>query len=111
MRLYLWLAWILALVCGVWGLAFQTRDNRDKPRTIRGFKNTPLSTARGFGKRSFSDPDFNIGPDKESVPVDWFVAELSRNPELSRLVVQKFIDSNQDGDLSADELLRPLYAE
>lgn len=26
--------------------------NRDKGRTIRGFKNMDLSTARGFGKRS-----------------------------------------------------------
>lgn len=28
------------------------QKNRDKGRTIRGFKNMDLSTARGFGKRA-----------------------------------------------------------
>lgn len=31
---------------------YKHNKNRDKGRTIRGFKNMDLSTARGFGKRT-----------------------------------------------------------
>ncbi|XP_039284961.1 allatotropins [Nilaparvata lugens] len=114
MRLYLWLAWSLWLVCGVLG-GYQGGSSRgDRPRTIRGFKNgISLSTARGFGKRSgLADSEqWLFSADKESFPADWFADEMSKNPELAKVIVQKFIDSNQDGRLSSDELLRPLYSE
>ncbi|XP_045486848.1 allatotropin-like isoform X2 [Pieris rapae] len=42
----------------------------------------------------------------ESIPLDWFVNEMQNNPDFTRSVVRKFIDLNQDGELSADELLR-----
>lgn len=44
-----------------------------------------------------------------SFPVQWFIEEIQNNPELARSIVRKFIDENQDGELSAEELLRPVY--
>lgn len=44
-----------------------------------------------------------------SFPVQWFVEEIQNNPDLARGVVRKFIDENQDGELSAEELLRSVY--
>ncbi|KAL0270892.1 UNVERIFIED_CONTAM: hypothetical protein PYX00_008165 [Menopon gallinae] len=98
----------------------------NKPRTIRGFKNAALSTARGFGKRDgFYQSGDSVNdlvedarraylgemlkepPETERYfPVEWFVEELTGNPKLARLVVKKFIDQNQDGELSAEELFR-----
>ncbi|XP_063219321.1 allatotropins-like [Bacillus rossius redtenbacheri] len=87
-------------------------SQRSKPRAIRGFKNAALSTARGFGKRDGSelpDPDQPERFSVDSLPVDWFVQELRSNPELARIIVHKFVDADQDGELSAEELLRPVY--
>ncbi|XP_061714920.1 allatotropins-like [Cydia pomonella] len=42
----------------------------------------------------------------ESIPLDWFVNEIVNNPDFARSVVRKFVDINQDGVLSSDELLR-----
>ncbi|XP_026737909.1 allatotropin-like isoform X2 [Trichoplusia ni] len=42
----------------------------------------------------------------ESIPLDWFVNEMLTNPDFARSVVRKFIDLNQDGMLSSEELLR-----
>ncbi|XP_035445383.1 allatotropin isoform X3 [Spodoptera frugiperda] len=42
----------------------------------------------------------------ESIPLDWFVNEMLNNPDFARSVVRKFIDLNQDGMLSSEELLR-----
>lgn len=96
--------------------------SRGKPRATRGFKNAQLSTARGFGKRDGfyqsleSDlPDDRKGyygdiykeiPEAESFTIDWFVEELANNPRLARIIIRKFIDQNQDGELSIEELLR-----
>lgn len=44
-----------------------------------------------------------------SLPVEWFVEELQTNPELARIIVHKFVDADQDGELTAEELLRPIY--
>ncbi|XP_021916636.1 allatotropin-like [Zootermopsis nevadensis] len=91
------------------------QNARNKPRTIRGFKNVALSTARGFGKRdgalSYLADNANTAsePTLESLPVEWFVEELRTNPELARIIVHKFVDADQDGELSAEELLRPMY--
>nr|CAD48594.1 allatotropin [Spodoptera frugiperda] len=41
-----------------------------------------------------------------SIPLDWFVNEMLNNPDFARSVVRKFIDLNQDGMLSSEELLR-----
>jgi hypothetical protein len=37
------------------------------------------------------------------------VEELRTNPELARIIIHKFVDADQDGELSAEELLRPMY--
>ncbi|XP_068618478.1 allatotropins-like isoform X2 [Battus philenor] len=42
----------------------------------------------------------------ESIPLDWFVNEMVNNPDFARSVIRKFIDINQDGLLSPEELLR-----
>ncbi|XP_067004778.1 allatotropins [Anabrus simplex] len=109
---------ILALVavCSAAGSSYQ--GSRNKARTIRGFKNVALSTARGFGKRDGA-LEFLAAPATsseqlperipDSFPVDWFVEELQNNPDLARIIVHKFVDANQDGELSPEELLRPLY--
>lgn len=97
-------------------------SSRGKPRSTRGFKNAQLSTARGFGKRDYYQnldiPDLTDErkgyygdilkeiPETESFTVDWFVEELASNPRLARIVIRKFIDQNQDGELSIEELLR-----
>nr|AAZ30065.1 allatotropin [Samia ricini] len=98
-------------------------------RPTRGFKNVEMMTARGFGKRdgphsrtelygleNFWDmlesaserenQDSNDENTLESIPLDWFVNEMLNNPDFARSVVRKFIDLNQDGALSSDELLR-----
>ncbi|PSN48534.1 hypothetical protein C0J52_05924 [Blattella germanica] len=109
---------VMLVLCGtVSAGSYQT--SRNKPRTIRGFKNVALSTARGFGKRDGAleyltgnaNNAAEQNPDRmpESLPVEWFVEELRTNPELARIIVHKFVDADQDGELSAEELLRPMY--
>ncbi|XP_050675271.1 allatotropin-like isoform X6 [Leptidea sinapis] len=94
-----------------------------KPRCMH------LMTAKDFGKRSDNNDvnDEVYGMDNfweslegtqekdgqetdekpvESIPMDWFVNEMLNNPDFARSVVRKFVDQNQDGILSADELLR-----
>jgi hypothetical protein len=44
-----------------------------------------------------------------SYPNSWLVDELQSNPETARLVVEKFIDENGDGELTPAELLRRNY--
>ncbi|XP_076344439.1 allatotropins-like [Tachypleus tridentatus] len=73
-------------------------------RQERGFRNAALSTARGFGKRTFQHSEDN-GFDG-SIPLDWFVDQLNRNPILARLVAEKIVDLNGDGFLSRDELYK-----
>ncbi|XP_038223562.1 allatotropins-like [Zerene cesonia] len=98
-------------------------------RVTRGtFKpNSNVLIARGYGKRQGKSggvygldnfwenleatqekdgQDANDDKNVESIPLDWFVNEMINNPDFSRSVVRKFIDLNQDGMLSADELLR-----
>ncbi|XP_047113123.1 allatotropins-like [Schistocerca piceifrons] len=104
----------LAALCAAAAAAPAAHYGRgSRPRTIRGFKNVALSTARGFGKRdgnqleaALADRDTTL-PD--SFPVEWFAAEMQNNPELARMIVSKFVDANQDGELTAEELLRPTY--
>ncbi|KAI5637905.1 hypothetical protein NE865_09420 [Phthorimaea operculella] len=86
---------------------------------------TSLLTSRGFGKRVGKEKSEELGLDNfwsmleapegevvegdgklESIPMDWFVNEMLNNPDFARSVVRKFIDLNQDGMLSTDELLR-----
>ncbi|XP_047026870.1 allatotropin isoform X5 [Helicoverpa armigera] len=50
--------------------------------------------------------DANDEKTLESIPLDWFVNEMLNNPDFARSVVRKFIDLNQDGMLSSEELLR-----
>ncbi|KAG7295774.1 hypothetical protein JYU34_020827 [Plutella xylostella] len=97
-------------------------------RPTRGFKNVEMMTARGFGKRDRpaarpelyglenfwesleTSPEREVvdADDKtvESIPLEWFVHEVLSNPDFARSVVRKFIDLNQDGMLSSEELLR-----
>nr|XP_037870061.1 allatotropin isoform X1 [Bombyx mori] len=88
-----------------------------------------LMVAHDFGKRSGNDDydevygvnnywdmlenaperegqEANDDKTLESIPLDWFVNEVLNNPDFARSVVRKFIDLNQDGMLSSDELLR-----
>ncbi|XP_063535839.1 allatotropin-like isoform X1 [Cydia strobilella] len=82
-----------------------------------------MMVARSFGKRSDETADEVYGLDNfwetlaaperegqemedESIPLDWFVNEIVNNPDFARSVVRKFVDINQDGMLSSDELLR-----
>ncbi|XP_063535840.1 allatotropins-like isoform X2 [Cydia strobilella] len=93
-------------------------------RPTRGFKNLEMMTARGFGKRGRVSTRSELygldnfwetlaAPEREgqemedeSIPLDWFVNEIVNNPDFARSVVRKFVDINQDGMLSSDELLR-----
>ncbi|XP_014367879.1 allatotropin isoform X1 [Papilio machaon] len=106
----------------------ELEDNYDAPRKIFRPK-TKLMVASDFGKRSSYDDvndevfgleniweslenmpekDNQENEDKviESIPVDWFVNEMLNNPDFARSVVRKFVDLNQDGALSSEELLR-----
>ncbi|XP_069359105.1 allatotropins-like isoform X2 [Maniola hyperantus] len=89
----------------------------------------PLMVATDFGKRNGNDDlvgevygidnfwenleaaqekDGQDTDDKtmQSIPLDWFINEMVNNPDFARSVVRKFIDLNQDGMLSSEELLR-----
>ncbi|XP_050675270.1 allatotropin-like isoform X5 [Leptidea sinapis] len=103
---------------------------RTSERTSRGipiFKSPSVGIARDFGKRTPELESEVYGMDNfweslegtqekdgqetdekpvESIPMDWFVNEMLNNPDFARSVVRKFVDQNQDGILSADELLR-----
>ncbi|CAK1585994.1 unnamed protein product [Parnassius mnemosyne] len=106
-------------------------EGEEEIRVTRGtFKpNSNILIARGYGKRdqtqdcgrvfgldNFWDSlentpekdsqDINEEKAIESIPLDWFVNEMLNNPEFARSVVRKFIDLNQDGMLSSEELLR-----
>nr|AAB08758.1 allatotropin [Manduca sexta] len=88
-----------------------------------------LLVSTRFGKRSGNEENYNevygldnfwemleTSPEREvqevdektleSIPLDWFVNEMLNNPDFARSVVRKFIDLNQDGMLSSEELLR-----
>ncbi|XP_013172081.1 PREDICTED: allatotropin-like [Papilio xuthus] len=104
-------------------------DEEVEIRVTRGtFKpNSNILIARGYGKRdetrrgrvfgleniwesleNMPEKDNQENDDKviESIPVDWFVNEMLNNPDFARSVVRKFVDLNQDGALSSEELLR-----
>nr|XP_037870062.1 allatotropin isoform X2 [Bombyx mori] len=105
-------------------------NEEEEIRVTRGtFKpNSNILIARGYGKRTNSqnEPVYGVNnywdmlenaPEREgqeanddktleSIPLDWFVNEVLNNPDFARSVVRKFIDLNQDGMLSSDELLR-----
>ncbi|CAH2090886.1 unnamed protein product [Euphydryas editha] len=103
-------------------------EEEEEIRVTRGtFKpNSNVLIARGYGKREdFMNGVYGLdnfwenlesqekegqdGVDEktlESIPLDWFVNEIINNPDFARSVVRKFIDLNQDGMLSSDELLR-----
>lgn len=42
-----------------------------------------------------------------SFPVDWLIEEMQNDPELMRTLIKKFVDTNQDDEISAEELIRP----
>jgi hypothetical protein len=105
---------VLLVLCDCASSASSYQNTRNKPRTIRGFKNVALSTARGFGKRDgsvvYTAGNGNTAAEPaDSLPVEWFVEELQTNPELARTIVHKFVDADQDGELTVEELLRPIY--
>lgn len=52
------------------------------------------------------EQDGNDEKTMDSIPMDWFVSEMLNNPEFARAAVRKFIDTNQDGVLTTEELLR-----
>ncbi|XP_050675267.1 allatotropin-like isoform X2 [Leptidea sinapis] len=106
----------------------ELESEEEEIRVTRGtFKpNSNVLIARGYGKRQGENGEV-YGMDNfweslegtqekdgqetdekpvESIPMDWFVNEMLNNPDFARSVVRKFVDQNQDGILSADELLR-----
>ncbi|XP_068618477.1 allatotropin-like isoform X1 [Battus philenor] len=109
----------------------EINDEEEEIRVTRGtFK--PYSNiliARGYGKRDLTHENGRVfgldnvwdslenNPERdnqeftddkvvESIPLDWFVNEMVNNPDFARSVIRKFIDINQDGLLSPEELLR-----
>ncbi|KAJ2943651.1 hypothetical protein O0L34_g16763 [Tuta absoluta] len=127
MNISMQLAVVVAAAClCLSDAAPEARLARKSQRPTRGFKNIEMLTARGFGKRDhpptrseqmgldnfwsmLEAPEGEVleGDGKlESIPMDWFVNEMLNNPDFARSVVRKFIDLNQDGMLSTDELLR-----
>ncbi|CAH0729949.1 unnamed protein product, partial [Brenthis ino] len=119
------LAVVVAVCLCVTDGAPDGRLTRKQQRPTRGFKNVEMMTARGFGKRARTELygldnfwenleasqekdglDGNDEKTLESIPLDWFVNEMINNPDFARSVVRKFIDLNQDGMLSSEELLR-----
>ncbi|XP_061378272.1 allatotropins-like [Danaus plexippus] len=102
------------------------REEEEEIRVTRGTFNphSNVLIARGYGKRESRDEehepnnfwenleasqDGDNGNDEktvDSIPMDWFVNEMINSPDFVRSVVLKFIDLNQDGMLSAEELLR-----
>ncbi|XP_045526168.1 allatotropin-like [Pieris brassicae] len=102
-------------------------SEEEEIRVTRGSftPNSNVLIARGYGKRQDENGEV-YGLDNfwenleaiqekeaqddektlESIPLDWFVNEMLNNPDFTRSVVRKFVDLNQDGELSADELLR-----
>ncbi|XP_045486847.1 allatotropins-like isoform X1 [Pieris rapae] len=105
----------------------EMNEEEEEIRVSRGSftPNSNVLIARGYGKRQDENGEV-YGLDNfwenleaiqekeaqddekvlESIPLDWFVNEMQNNPDFTRSVVRKFIDLNQDGELSADELLR-----
>ncbi|XP_065349160.1 uncharacterized protein LOC135945409 [Cloeon dipterum] len=78
-------------------------------RTIRGFKNMALSTARGFGKRAPPNADYAPAPQQQQqqeLPVEWLAAQLSANPEVARAILRRFVDADHNERLSAEELMQ-----
>ncbi|XP_026499224.1 allatotropin-like [Vanessa tameamea] len=103
-------------------------EEEEEIRVTRGtFRpNSSVLIARGYGKREgmgngvygldnfwenleAQEKEGQDGAEEktlDSIPLDWFVNEMINNPDFGRSVVRKFIDLNQDGLLSSDELLR-----
>ncbi|XP_026762681.1 allatotropins-like [Galleria mellonella] len=121
------------MVASDFGKRSYVDDNSDEEyeiRVTRGvFKpNAKILIARGYGKRNELENHGVYGLDNfwetleasperegqdgneekavESIPLDWFVNEMLNNPDFARSVVRKFVDLNQDGQLSSEELLR-----
>ncbi|XP_047516841.1 allatotropin-like isoform X3 [Pieris napi] len=108
------------------GKRAQTRSERFEEVRPTFIPHVKLMVARNYGKRGDEMNEEVYGLDNfwenleaiqekeaqddektlESIPMDWFVNEMLNNPDFTRSVVRKFIDLNQDGELSADELLR-----
>ncbi|XP_021961499.1 allatotropins isoform X2 [Folsomia candida] len=125
---YVLVCWLLTLAV----VACSTATRTGYPRSNRGFKSQGLSTARGFGKR---DPGLSLGqgvfaglqqPGQQqqanvegllspnfdltrAYPNSWLIEELQNNPEAAKLIVDKVIDENGDGELTPDELFRRIY--
>ncbi|XP_075978508.1 allatotropins-like isoform X1 [Anticarsia gemmatalis] len=108
-----------------------SNDEEEEIRVTRGtFRpNSNVLIARGYGKRARLPKNDRVygldnfwelleaAPEREgqeiadektleSIPLDWFVNEMLNNPDFARSLVRKFVDLNQDGMLSSDELLR-----
>ncbi|XP_026814139.1 allatotropins-like [Rhopalosiphum maidis] len=92
--------------------------NRDKGRTIRGFKNMDLSTARGFGKRT--DHYVNLMPSdvfvdnkedsfNQNIPLDVSLDKILKNKYNN--FIEMLIDVNHDGYISREELLQSIDGE
>merc|ERR1719402_1800153 len=72
------------------------------PKIRRGFKFSGLATSRGFGKRS--DADTAIMNAESGVPANWLAMQIIQSPELAVSLLEKLLDVNRDGVLTAEEL-------
>jgi len=79
-----------------------------KVRQTRGFRNSALATARGFGKRTYPNSVDLLMSDGNSISVPWLSEQMSKNPELAQLIVERYVDTNGDGQITMDELSRNL---
>ncbi|ODN02852.1 Allatotropin [Orchesella cincta] len=125
-RFYLHFA-ILGLIVGM-TVATGSSVNTGRsgyPRSNRGFRNSQLSTARGFGKRdsgslvsnSRSSQGLSLAnyegflpvvfdSSRTNYPTSWLVELLQNNPDVAKFIVDRLVDENGDGELTPSELTR-----
>uniref|UniRef100_T1JMF8 EF-hand domain-containing protein n=1 Tax=Strigamia maritima TaxID=126957 RepID=T1JMF8_STRMM len=98
----------VCLVILLFGLLVSaTSSSTDEPanrvRQTRGFKNSALATARGFGKRTMLN-DLVDSTDRAIMSNEQLADLMSRNPQFAQQILTKFVDTDGDGVLSFREL-------
>merc|ERR1712080_336109 len=106
MRLILLWSMSVLLVCvtlsSCASLTSSDEAELSEERVKRGFKSTGLATFRGFGNRS--DADAAIMNAESGVPANWLAMQIIQSPELAVSLLEKLLDVNRDGVLTAEEL-------
>jgi len=73
-------------------------------RIRRGFKTLDMATARGFGKRSSWLADYDDISVDQLFPIEWLMEYLQHKPEALRYLLERTVDRNGDGHVSASEM-------